>query len=401
MQFSTSLIAFVALYLNTVQGHMVMKSPVPYGKSTLNNSPLVADGSDFPCKQRAGVYELEGASNILEIGASNTLSFTGGATHNGGSCQVSLTTDLEPTKNSKWMVIKSIEGGCPVAAGTGNLSDDPNGSGAATFQYTVPDGIAPGKYTIAWTWINHTGNREFYMNCGPADVVGAKKKRYNPNPIVRRQSNFPDLAVINLSGVNSCRNTEGNDFVYQDGGADVEKNGAGPFETLTCGQSAGGAAQAPAATGAATGAASVASSVATSAPAAGTGDAGTAPSASAGVFATVSVATVQVGEPTPISAVAAPAAPASTGSTGSTGSSSNSSSGSSTGATGSCTAGDWNCLDGVSFQRCVAGGTWSATMPISAGMKCTVGTSSTLNWAPGKVKRVVRTNTGLFDGYQS
>ena len=127
----------------SVNSHMIMKSPVPYGLSSLNNSPLAADGSDFPCKQRPGVYDLEGAENILTIGEPNTLSFKGSAVHGGGSCQVSLTTDLQPTNNSKWMVIKSIEGGCPASV-PGNLPTDPNGDGASTFQYTIPEGIRPG-----------------------------------------------------------------------------------------------------------------------------------------------------------------------------------------------------------------------------------------------------------------
>ena len=148
--------AVVAFLAASANAHMMMSSPVPYGKSTLNNSPLAGDGSDFPCKQRSGVYDAEGASNVAAIGEPQTLSFIGGATHGGGSCQVSLTTDLKPTKDSKWMVIKSIIGGCPSGA-EGNLSGDPNSKSASTFQYTVPAGVAPGDYTVAWTWFNHIG----------------------------------------------------------------------------------------------------------------------------------------------------------------------------------------------------------------------------------------------------
>ena len=67
---------------------------------------------------------------------------------------MSLTTDLQPTKNSKWMVIKSIIGGCPASA-PGNLNEDAASTGASVFNYTIPAGINPGEYTIAWSWFNH------------------------------------------------------------------------------------------------------------------------------------------------------------------------------------------------------------------------------------------------------
>jgi len=172
---SFSAIAGTILFcLASVNAHMIMLSPTPYGMSTLDNSPLNATGSDFPCKQRSGVYDAEGASNIMVIGEPQTLSFMGSAVHGGGSCQVSLTTDLQPTQNSRWMVIHSIQGGCPSNV-TGNLDGDASSLGAAVFQYTIPSGISLGQYTIAWSWVNKVGNREFYMNCGPATIVAAKK----------------------------------------------------------------------------------------------------------------------------------------------------------------------------------------------------------------------------------
>lgn len=51
------------------------------------------------------------------------------------------------------MVIKSIIGGCPSDV-EGNLSGDPAGTGASTFDYVIPAGIAPGDYTLAWSWFN-------------------------------------------------------------------------------------------------------------------------------------------------------------------------------------------------------------------------------------------------------
>ena len=384
---STILVVLAAIttLLSTATAHMKMTTPMPYGSQSLDNSPLAADGSDFPCKLRSGVYDLDGASNSFVIGQTNTLSFEGSAVHGGGSCQVALTTDLQPTAQSTWMVIHSIQGNCPSNV-TGNLPDDAAGAGAATFDYTIPQGIAPGQYTIAWAWVNKIGNREFYMNCGPATITAAAKKRYAPEPIVRRQSTFPNLFVANLQGVdNGCTTVEGVDVLYPDPGDSVENGSIGVNLKAPVGCS-GVAAAAPAgnptasaaagSTSAATfsgsGSSTSAPSVESAATSATGGSFATGAASSAASVAPVATETVSpipVG-PTATTGSAPPAAspPASTGATGAQ--------------FGPCTdEGEWYCSsDGSSFQRC-ASGSWSAVIPMAAGTTCTPGLSDTLTMA--------------------
>nr|4MAH_A Chain A, AA11 Lytic Polysaccharide Monooxygenase [Aspergillus oryzae]4MAI_A Chain A, AA11 Lytic Polysaccharide Monooxygenase [Aspergillus oryzae] len=203
--------------------HMMMAQPVPYGKDTLNNSPLAADGSDFPCKLRSNTYQVT-EENTAAIGQSMPLSFIGSAVHGGGSCQVSLTTDREPTKDSKWIVIKSIEGGCPANV-DGNLSGGPTSTGASKFTYTIPEGIEPGKYTLAWTWFNRIGNREMYMNCAPLTVTGSSSKRDEvpkEKTVEKRSANFPPMFVANVNG---CTTKEGVDIRFPNPGSIVEYAG--------------------------------------------------------------------------------------------------------------------------------------------------------------------------------
>ena len=59
MHFSTALMACVA-GLAPASAHMIMKTPTPYGAATINNSPLDASGSDYPC-----MYILEPYSSSL------------------------------------------------------------------------------------------------------------------------------------------------------------------------------------------------------------------------------------------------------------------------------------------------------------------------------------------------
>ncbi|KAI5296980.1 hypothetical protein KEM56_005178, partial [Ascosphaera pollenicola] len=157
MHFSTTAIAAYAALLSSASAHMIMKTPYPYGPSSLNNSPLEDGMGDFPCKQRTGVYDPPSQENKYSVGEDVTLSFTGSAVHGGGSCQISLTTDMQPTKDSKWKVIHSIEGGCPANT-EGNMPGGQNDD--TTFNFKIPDSIKPGEYTLAWTWLNRVGNRE-------------------------------------------------------------------------------------------------------------------------------------------------------------------------------------------------------------------------------------------------
>ncbi|KAJ6168171.1 hypothetical protein N7497_001014 [Penicillium chrysogenum] len=100
-----------AVAFSLTYARLRMASPEPYGSSrkALGNSPLAADGSDFPCKISPGDFTVPTEEATYRTGSNNSIKLLGSATHGGGSCQVSLTSDREPTKNSDWKVIKSYE----------------------------------------------------------------------------------------------------------------------------------------------------------------------------------------------------------------------------------------------------------------------------------------------------
>ncbi|KAI9722981.1 MAG: hypothetical protein M1812_001430 [Candelaria pacifica] len=223
MQFSKTTIIAAALYfLSSVDAHMIMRTPTPFGKANLDNSPLDLTGKDFPCKQRPGVYDAQGASNPMPLGSSQVLSFTGSAVHGGGSCQISITYDKNPTKDSKFKVIHSIVGGCPATA-DGNLPENAAGQGASNFTYTIPKDLPTGDAVLAWTWFNNIGNREMYMNCAPISITGATSKRARFTPYKRDQASFnalPDMFVANIP-TTVCQTETGN-LLFPDPGKSVE-----------------------------------------------------------------------------------------------------------------------------------------------------------------------------------
>ena len=154
--------------------HLKLKTPIPYGNLSLNTEPLESSGADWPCKQRPGWDEIV-AWNVIPLNTPYNLTFQGQATHGGGSCQISLTRDTPPTVTSIFRVIKTFEGGCP-SANIKNVGTDPFGYGADAFTFEIPKSVKEGNYTLAWTWANKIGNREFYMNCAPITVTGGSGK---------------------------------------------------------------------------------------------------------------------------------------------------------------------------------------------------------------------------------
>lgn len=195
-------------------GHMIMANPVPYGYQTIDNSPLTS--SNYPCKvtsDPATFYSQEGIDNTYAAGSVQTLSFKGSAVHGGGSCQLAITSDMQPSADTDWRVILSIESGCPST----------DGSSVGTYNWTVPEDLAAGQYSFAWTWISKlAGQPEYYMNCAPITVTSSSSSKRS-GELVTRADDYPELFVANLDSVNSCKTSPGTDVVYPDPGPNVEK----------------------------------------------------------------------------------------------------------------------------------------------------------------------------------
>jgi hypothetical protein len=240
MMFSTTtvLAAMLALAPMTANAHMIMALPVPYSKDTLNNSPLAPSGADFPCKLRENAFQI-GTMNNWTVGSTQKLAFSGSAVHGGGSCQVSVSTDKEPSKASKWKVIYSIEGNCPPAPGSGPNGNypeakDPLNAPLPGFDFTVPPEVPNGQMSVSWTWFNKVGNREFYQNCGPVFISGGSDDK-------AAFDTLPDMAVTNMESINpGCWAMENFDYTFENPGKYVTRIGSGPFMGLCGGPAPGG-----------------------------------------------------------------------------------------------------------------------------------------------------------------
>jgi hypothetical protein len=207
----TAWLAPVYAMLPSTLAHLMLESPVPYGKPTLNNSPLDSTGADFPCKLREGVYDVT-QMNYWTAGEAQTIRFLGSAVHGGGSCQFSVSEDLQPTNSSRWKVVNSVIGGCPASV-EGNLSGGPESRVADTFDVVIPKELPSGRYSFAWTWFNRQGNREMYMNCAPITVRGGGND-------IGFFASLPDMFVANLPS-SACSTIENVDYVFPNPGSAV------------------------------------------------------------------------------------------------------------------------------------------------------------------------------------
>ncbi|KAH8658366.1 hypothetical protein BX600DRAFT_469031 [Xylariales sp. PMI_506] len=365
-------VAMLAL-CGTSSAHITLAYPTPWGGDQLTTSPLESTGSNYPCQQTSDTttfYDSTGITNTLTIGGEETVSFSGSASHGGGSCQLALTSDVPPTASSSWQVMVSIMGGCPSTGA----------SGTDNYTYTVPSSFTPGDYSFAWTWISkESGTPEYYMNCAPVTLVsGSSSKRFaaEENEVLMGRATLPELFVADLTGINSCEKPNENvDVVYPDPGTQVQTPALSPsyytFTQTTCTPQV----DAAAATGAAD-ATTTAADAATTASAAAAESSSTS-STSTAKAATTSAAGVSasggfLGTAPTATATTSSSAAASTGTT-----TSSSSSGSTL--TGTCDVeGTFNC-DGTQFQQC-ASGSWSVMQDLPAGTTCEVGESTGL-WA--------------------
>ncbi|KAF1986733.1 lytic polysaccharide monooxygenase [Aulographum hederae CBS 113979] len=220
---SSAILATLAaslIHIIASECHMQMSNPFPI-RSVLDpetqesdkdysmTSPLNADGSNYPCKGYQNDRPIRTTATYV-AGKTYSMSLAGTVTHGGGSCQLSLSYDNGAT----FKVIKSMIGGCPDPADT-DLSYD----------FTIPSFAPSGQALFAWSWNNHMGRREFYMNCAQVNIVGSSAARRSNS---RRTGEFtsmdslPNIWKANLQGLNDCVMPEGFDAVYPNPGPDVE-----------------------------------------------------------------------------------------------------------------------------------------------------------------------------------
>lgn len=289
MSIRSVLLATATLCAYVADAHIIMASPVPYSVDKIDNSPITKE--QYPCKSNLGF--TVSTMNSMAVGSQQTIKFKGTAVHGGGSCQLSVTTDTEPTENSKFKVIKSIEGGCPGVDGTTN-----------EYQFELPDSIPNGKATFAWTWFSKmSGAPELYMNCAPIEVTGGASD-------TSKFDALPDMLVANIG--EGCTSPQNFATQYPDAGSVVEKGATNDQKPPTGSCGATGTTPADPSSPAGSGA-PASSAAASAAPSSAGGNDGmyTPPGGASSAAATSAAATSAAAAPTSAAVTSAAAVPSS------------------------------------------------------------------------------------------
>ncbi|PVH99898.1 lytic polysaccharide monooxygenase, partial [Periconia macrospinosa] len=205
------------LLLPTALSHMQLIDPSPLRDPHSNRepkdynmlSPLKADGSDFTCKGYQWNTPLTPVATY-HAGEQYNITLKGGATHGGGSCQISLSCD----NGLHFKVLQSIVGECPLKN---------------SYAFRIPESVESAICLLSWTWFNKVGNREMYMNCAVVNIVGAtgSKKKFlddrdsSASSAQARLSHLPDMFVANLKSINDCTTKETVDVNFDDPGRSV------------------------------------------------------------------------------------------------------------------------------------------------------------------------------------
>ncbi|KAK0660100.1 hypothetical protein QBC41DRAFT_43557 [Cercophora samala] len=211
----TSLLLFF-LSLPMIAAHMVISSPAPLGSVNNPNlrspdidynlkDPLSPSGLTYPCGPNFDLYALTPQGNPVATwaaGSSQSFTMDGGASHNGGSCQASLSVD----GGKSFKVLRSYEGGCPLRN---------------SYQFNIPSDVpATKKAVFAWTWFNQIGNREMYMNCAVVDITSGSGGKGG-------WAKKPEVFKANIG--NGCTTVERFDVKFPNPGDDVVRGGDGQF----------------------------------------------------------------------------------------------------------------------------------------------------------------------------
>ncbi|KAI9229021.1 MAG: hypothetical protein DHS80DRAFT_136, partial [Piptocephalis tieghemiana] len=158
----------------SILAHINMIYPIPRGHVTLPGIPTneIDYSITSPAQDLCQGKHARAPVQTIKAGEILNVKIEGGATHNGGYFQFSITYDHE-----NWIVINTTD--------SSPLRDDKR-----IFPVSVPQDAPSSPHAVFhWSWINALGNREYYTNCADVKIESSGSKLTGK-----------DLLIVNILG---------------------------------------------------------------------------------------------------------------------------------------------------------------------------------------------------------
>ncbi|KAJ1996141.1 hypothetical protein GGI25_003631 [Coemansia spiralis] len=382
-----SVLAYTTLLASLVAGHVSFISPCPRYSSVGKNCPSVPSGQTIDTNMNAPISSVQQnyADPICKhtvpwptpaatwtAGKSVTIDFNPvAAVHSGGHCQFSISYDGGKT----FAVIHEELQYCFLGS---KPSGNTNTAKILSYTFQLPSNLPSSDSAVfAWSWVNASGNREFYMNCADVKIEGGSSSSYSGKQmVIANYPGYPTIPEFNGDYSTGLQYYTGaSNVTVSPGGSSSSGSGSGSGS----GSSAAGGSSAAASAGASAAPASSAPAAYSSAPVATTaaGDASPVAHEAAGASSTGAVddagadtdltdatdATDAAGAESDTEEATAAAGAGTPGA----GSGTEAAAGASSGG-GSCTSGLMQC-SGSGYQIC-NGGVWSPVYDCGVGATC-------------------------------
>ncbi|PIA19750.1 hypothetical protein COEREDRAFT_79027 [Coemansia reversa NRRL 1564] len=206
-----SIIAYSAVLAKLAAGHTSFITPCPRYSPVGENCPALPAGESLDTGDKGinapiGSVQLGGNMPLCRhttpwptpaaswtAGEEVTIKFNpSSAIHSGGHCQFSISYDNGKT----FAVIHEELRYCFLGSKPSGLTNTPS---ISEYKIKLPKDLPNSdKAVFAWTWVNASGNREFYMNCADVEIKGGSSSSYSGKAVtIANYPNYPTIPEFN------------------------------------------------------------------------------------------------------------------------------------------------------------------------------------------------------------
>ncbi|KAJ2672606.1 hypothetical protein IWW42_002760 [Coemansia sp. RSA 1085] len=207
---ATSVFVYTLALVKLAAAHISIISPCPRYSPVGEKCPALPPGESYDI----GEHAINGPISSVQLGGTMPLcrhttpwptpaaEWTAGqqvtikfnpsaAIHSGGHCQFSISYDNGKT----FAVIHEELQYCFLGSKPASVTNTPQ---VHEYSFTLPKNLpSSDKAVFSWTWINASGNREFYMNCADVSIKGSGSSYTGKQMVIANYPGYPTIPEFN------------------------------------------------------------------------------------------------------------------------------------------------------------------------------------------------------------